>query len=567
MAPSSPEQSIFALLTDRLLIFGTVALAFYPVAILLYQVYRISFTRRTAAAKARTPDDVKPKVETKFPAHSTGVRSGVMAIVAMAALATLVALSCLLLALSAAQAGGAAGVVGTLVLAVLLPKTLGYMGRSGTPQARPGQDGGRCSGQWAATVQPLSAASLPHDAMGRIFEEVVYFFGRAAIWLVNFSFAIFWVPYCYAYWLRARGAMSFDGCYIWEGVRLTRQVRYSNKYRIETFDVIEPETAAAAAADRTPIVYVHGGAFVAVNSELELHSLSFLVREGFTVYSVDYPLAPAHAFPEAAFSVLRALAFLRSTYGLERVVLAGDSAGGSLVTMVAALLHNTPLMRKFQAATGEPLLDMQFPRVETLVCLYGILDQNASLVDRSLPFRAAMRFIYRCYAPPTRSPFEGRFTLVDFIDDVERYPKTLLIGGEADPIFRSTLAGHAALRERGFDCILKSYPATHAFLGFPFSWPTPQNFRQSCVDCMRDFSAFLNGVPAKEHEATIPRLPLYERLFGFLEAGTLTGVVPMLTYALFGRAGAAALALLYAAVSAVGFVAFYWKHSKWPEHW
>eukprot|EP00928_Gymnodinium_smaydae_P022705 TRINITY_DN18985_c0_g1_i1.p1 TRINITY_DN18985_c0_g1~~TRINITY_DN18985_c0_g1_i1.p1 ORF type:complete len:545 (-),score=32.99 TRINITY_DN18985_c0_g1_i1:136-1740(-) len=400
-----------------------------------------------------------------------------------------------------------------------------------------------------------------------VFYQLFFFCGRTGVKAFRFSCAIFWVPFHYIYQSPYWWARSFDGEYLPEGVSLRRQVRYSNTHRVETMDILSPVDPPACQTYRLPIVFVHGGAFVAVKSELELHSLHYLARAGHTVYSLDYPLAPEHPFPAALLSVLRALSCLRKDHGIERIILKGDSAGGCIVAMAAAVLFNPQLLNELERATGEPLSSLEFPHIEKLVCIYAILDQEASLIDASLPVRIALRFLYDCYGPRPESMLAGRFSLLDYLDEVHDYPPTFLIGGEADPIFRSTLAGYAAMKKKGFDCILKTYPATHAFIGIPFHYPLSKQFQQSSVDCMSDILAYLSGSSFETSPADIPQKTWGETFAGFVECSTLLGIFPSLVLFLFGMNGVSVFFFFCFCLSAAGFITFKMMHSKWPEHW
>jgi acetyl esterase/lipase len=84
--------------------------------------------------------------------------------------------------------------------------------------------------------------------------------------------------------------------------------------------------------DEAVLLYIHGGAFVAGSLRSHRGLVSELsARTGRSVFSVDYRLAPEYRFPAAADDVLRAYSWLLAS-GLpaNRIVLAGDSAGGHL---------------------------------------------------------------------------------------------------------------------------------------------------------------------------------------------------------------------------------------------
>jgi acetyl esterase/lipase len=92
------------------------------------------------------------------------------------------------------------------------------------------------------------------------------------------------------------------------------------------------------AAEDAALLYFHGGAFVAGSAHGYRALSAALARAaGFTMWSLDYRLAPEHPFPAAIEDGVAAYrALLASGIVPERIVLAGDSAGGGLV--LAALL-------------------------------------------------------------------------------------------------------------------------------------------------------------------------------------------------------------------------------------
>merc|ERR1712010_268558 len=94
-----------------------------------------------------------------------------------------------------------------------------------------------------------------------LFDWVCFFCGRWVVRYIRLWFALFWQPYHYLYMTRARSGMHWDGKMYGEGIQITRHVRYSSKHALETLDIIQPSTPPSE--PRTPIVYIHGGAFIA----------------------------------------------------------------------------------------------------------------------------------------------------------------------------------------------------------------------------------------------------------------------------------------------------------------
>jgi acetyl esterase/lipase len=91
------------------------------------------------------------------------------------------------------------------------------------------------------------------------------------------------------------------------------------------------------------LVFFHGGGFVVGDLDTHDAPCRFLAeRSGAAVLSVDYRLAPEHRFPAAVDDALAAFAWARehaAELGLDpaRIAVGGDSAGGTLATVVARL--------------------------------------------------------------------------------------------------------------------------------------------------------------------------------------------------------------------------------------
>jgi acetyl esterase len=112
------------------------------------------------------------------------------------------------------------------------------------------------------------------------------------------------------------------------------------------------------------VMYLHGGAFVARPSD-DARSPSvaqLIAAAGATVVALDYPLAPAHPFPEPLDAAYRALQWLHDEQPAligprKPLLVAGEEAGGNLAAALALMARD----RGGPALAGQillsPLLD------------------------------------------------------------------------------------------------------------------------------------------------------------------------------------------------------------------
>jgi len=96
------------------------------------------------------------------------------------------------------------------------------------------------------------------------------------------------------------------------------------------------------------ILYFHGGGWVIGSLEgYDLPCRFFCARTGCAVVAVDYRLAPEHKFPAAVDDAVASFHWLaEQAVGLgmdpARIVVAGDSAGGTLAAVVSQLVRGQP---------------------------------------------------------------------------------------------------------------------------------------------------------------------------------------------------------------------------------
>lgn len=129
-----------------------------------------------------------------------------------------------------------------------------------------------------------------------------------------------------------------------ENVILQKDLEYPSRYGRNRMDIYMPKHAKTALP---VILWVHGGAFVAGDKSGLENWGYMLAAEGFCVVAMDYQWAPEAQYPaqveqmEECCRELKRQTEQGMPFDMERVILAGDSAGAQIAAQFT-LLHTTP---------------------------------------------------------------------------------------------------------------------------------------------------------------------------------------------------------------------------------
>ena len=92
------------------------------------------------------------------------------------------------------------------------------------------------------------------------------------------------------------------------------------------------------------ILHIHGGGFVAMSSgSHQSYTRLWANKLNIPVFSVDYRLSPEHNFPDALNDCWQVYYWLMEEgeyylgIKIDKIILAGDSAGGNLCSALAVL--------------------------------------------------------------------------------------------------------------------------------------------------------------------------------------------------------------------------------------
>lgn len=183
---------------------------------------------------------------------------------------------------------------------------------------------------------------------------------------------------------------------------------------IELKFYVRPDYVQRMEGKRFPVVVnFHGGGFTLGTATDDGRWASALLEEVEAVFvSVEYRLAPAHAFPTAVEDCLEALLYLANNadgFGIDatRMILTGFSAGGNL-TFTVPLKLQSYLQSLFTEDIGPEapkLTPNNIPGIIAIVSWYPILDYGTRREDK----RAASVRPDKCLPPYLTDLFDEAY--------------------------------------------------------------------------------------------------------------------------------------------------------------
>lgn len=215
------------------------------------------------------------------------------------------------------------------------------------------------------------------------------------------------------------------------------------------------------------IVYLHGGGFVLCDLDSHDACCRRLANGvGAVVVSVDYRLAPEHQFPAAvddAWAATRWAAAHAVDLGADpsRLVVAGDSAGGNLATVVSMMARDN----------GGPAIAFQ-------VLIYPVVDQRRKAAKASERAESArgvlsaehMRWFTEQYLGPDGDRADVRASPI--LGEFSGLPPAHVVTGERDPLCDEGELYAELLNNAGVPASAKQYPGMfHGFFNLPDDIP------------------------------------------------------------------------------------------------
>jgi monoterpene epsilon-lactone hydrolase len=213
--------------------------------------------------------------------------------------------------------------------------------------------------------------------------------------------------------------------------------------------------APGVSTSRGVIYFVHGSGFALCSPRTHRRLASWLSRlTGLPVFTVDYRLAPRHRFPTASDDVRAGWNWLTAQVPADRVVIAGDSAGGHLSVDL--------LLQPDVAARGPAALVLFSP----LIDLTLELARAREVLRRDPAIRAAgAARLVRLYSTGVE-PAHRRLRLD--VASGPSLPPTLIQAGGAEMLVADARHLAADIRTGGGRCTLQVWPdQVHVFQALP----------------------------------------------------------------------------------------------------
>jgi len=206
-------------------------------------------------------------------------------------------------------------------------------------------------------------------------------------------------------------------------------------------------TPPGARADAV-LFYLHGGGYVIGSPRSHRHLAAALARAaGTRALLLDYRLAPEHPFPAALDDAVAAYEWLLADgIAPDRVVIAGDSAGGGLTMATLLALRDRRLPRPAGGVCISPWVDLtnsaasyrSKAAVDPIVTLEGIAQLTHAYLGGADP------------KLPLVSPLYA---------DLRGLPPLLIHVGSDEVLLDDALGLAARAREAGVDVAVREWPA------------------------------------------------------------------------------------------------------------
>lgn len=225
-------------------------------------------------------------------------------------------------------------------------------------------------------------------------------------------------------------------------------------------DIVEPASGVAKTDAQRVLINLHGGGFMwGAGSGALVEAIPVAATMGVKVVTVDYRMAPEHAYPAASQDVAAVYKALLEHYRPENIGLYGCSAGGILAAQATAWIRRQGLPRPGAIGT---LCGTGAPMSGDSPWLAGPTTGEAPLAAPALPNVLPVPYMQ---GVPASDP--AAYPLASDAE-IAAMPPTLLLAGGRDFAASALTLAHRRLAAAGVESELFLFDGLpHAF----FVWP------------------------------------------------------------------------------------------------
>lgn len=274
-------------------------------------------------------------------------------------------------------------------------------------------------------------------------------------------------------------------------ISVRRDRNYGSVTPETSFDIYRPASAIGEALPT--VIWLHGGGWIAGSKADVSPYARKLASARFTVVTLNYPLSPAHVFPEATTAVNHAIAYLldrAALYGIdpERIILAGNGSGANLASQIAGIVTKPSYAAKLGI---EPSLRPE--QLRGVVLAGGLYDVAATASLSGIPAWATSVQL-RAYTGsdrPLDDPDAERISTTDAVSAA--FPPTWITGADADPLTENQAIPFAAALMRAGVPVSSLFPEPGTGLPAEYQFLLGLPEAKKAFASLVDFVAALTG--------------------------------------------------------------------------
>ncbi len=276
-------------------------------------------------------------------------------------------------------------------------------------------------------------------------------------------------------WLSKRGIPSKDDLGK-EGVQLEENLFYcpDKKDEFHSMEILKP---IAFNGKEKVLINIHGGGLLLGKKEENRASNANYAKHGFTVYSLNYPLAPHSDVFTIFHDLTMAINKIANDNHRKEVILFGDSAGAYLSVYLSAFQNNPKLIASL------PFKETIKPKIKALGLISGMfyttkLDSTGMFLPKMIYGKEWKKHPFHpCMNPDSKE-------ISSFL------PPSILVTGKGDFLRGYSKQFYRALKKNGNDSVLMDMvgekPLPHAFASL---LPELEESKQANNAIMRFFAS------------------------------------------------------------------------------